>query len=109
MAYVVTANCVNCKYTDCVAVCPTEAFREGANMLVIDPDVCIDCDGCVPECPTEAIYPDREVPTQWQEFIGLNARLAKEWPVINEKKGCIGHLEDGKSRRELVDERPAVG
>ena len=66
MAYVVTEPCINCKYTNCAAVCPVDAFREGPNFLTIDPLECIDCDACVPECPVEAIYPDsrREVLTK---------------------------------------------
>src|SRR5262245_19634276 len=98
MPHDVTENCVNCKYTDCVAVCPADAFREGKNMVVIDPDACIDCRACAPACPTEAIFQDDEVPERWREFIGLNARLSKRWPLITEQRTCIGHLEDGKSR-----------
>ena len=58
MTYVVMENCIRCKYTDCVEVCPVDAFREGPNFLVIDPEDCIDCDVCVPECPVEAILPE---------------------------------------------------
>src|SRR5262249_20907765 len=86
MAFVVTENCVKCKYMDCVCVCPTDAFHEGENFLVISPDSCIDCGGCAPVCPSGAIFADREVPPQWAEYVGLNARLAERWPIIREKK-----------------------
>lgn len=107
MPHVVTENCINCKYTDCATVCPTESFREGANMVVIDPDACIDCFACAAACPTGAIFADAEVPAQWQEYIALNARLSKAWPVITEKRECLGHPADGTSRRDLLDERAA--
>ena len=86
MTYVVTDVCIRCKYTDCVEVCPVDAFREGPNFLAIHPDDCIDCTLCVPECPVEAIYPDRDVPQDMQAFIALNAELAERWPVINRRK-----------------------
>jgi ferredoxin len=86
MTYVVTDNCIRCKYTDCVDVCPVDCFHEGPNFLVIDPEECIDCTLCEPECPAEAIFAEDDVPKEQQHFIELNAELAKEWPVINEKK-----------------------
>jgi ferredoxin len=86
MTYVVTESCIKCKYTDCVDVCPVDCFREGPNMLVIDPDECIDCTLCVAECPVEAIFAEDDVPVNQRDFIGLNAELAKEWPAITEKK-----------------------
>ena len=86
MPFVVTEACIKCKYTDCVEVCPVDCFHEGPNMLVIDPDECIDCTLCEPECPVEAIMSEEDVPDQLQEYIDLNAELAKEWPVINEMK-----------------------
>ena len=73
MAHVVTEPCVDCKYTDCVVVCPTECFYGDERMLYIDPDDCIDCGGCVSECPVSAIYQDSDVPTPWQGYIQLNA------------------------------------
>src|SRR2546430_5066002 len=72
MTYVVTESCIKCKYTDCVDVCPVDCFREGPNMLVIDPDECIDCTLCVPECPVEAIFAEDDVPDAQKEFIALN-------------------------------------
>jgi len=82
MTYVVTESCIRCKYTDCVEVCPVDCFREGANFLVIDPEECIDCNLCVPECPVNAIYPEDEVPEDQKQFINLNAELAAQWPTI---------------------------
>ena len=87
MAFVVTDNCVRCKYTDCVEVCPVDdCFREGENFLVIDPATCIDCSLCVAECPAEAIFAEDDVPADMEHYTALNAELAKEWPVISEKK-----------------------
>jgi ferredoxin len=83
MAYVVTEACIKCKYTDCVDACPVYAFREAPNMLVIDPEVCIDCDACAPLCPVDAIYGDFEVPPVQQEFIEINERLAVISPPID--------------------------
>jgi len=86
MTYVVTESCIKCKYTDCVEVCPVDCFHEGPNFLVIDPDECIDCTLCVPECPVNAIYAEDDLPEEQRQFIVLNADLAKTWPVITEKK-----------------------
>jgi ferredoxin len=86
MTHVVTDNCIKCKYTDCVEVCPVDAFHEGPNFLVIDPDECIDCTLCEPECPINAIYPEDDVPAGQEALVALNAELAKGWPVITERK-----------------------
>ena len=86
MSFVVTDNCIKCKYTDCVAVCPVDAFFEGPNFLVIDPDICIDCELCVPECPADAIYQDTKLPDDQKDFLPLNAELAQQWPNITEIK-----------------------
>jgi len=85
MTFVVTENCIKCKYMDCVEVCPVDCFHEGPNFLVIDPDECIDCTLCEPECPVEAIFSEEELPPGQEEFIQINAELAKKWPVITEK------------------------
>ena len=86
MAYIVTESCIKCKYTDCVDVCPVDCFREGPNMLVIDPDECIDCTLCVPECPVEAIFAEDDVPDDQQEWIARNKELAAGWkPLIARK------------------------
>jgi len=86
MAYVVTGACKDCKYTDCVAVCPTDCFREDERMLYIDPDHCIDCDLCRPECPVDAIFIDHEVPEAERAWIAINAERSKVCPPITEKK-----------------------
>ncbi len=93
MTFVVTESCIRCKYTDCVDVCPTDAFREGPNFLVIDPDDCIDCAVCVPECPVQAIYADEDVPGDQQDFIPLNAELARTWPVISKTHAALPDAE----------------
>ncbi len=82
MTHVVTETCIKCKYTDCVDVCPVDCFKKGPNFLVIDPDECIDCAVCIPECPVEAIFAEEDVPDDQQDFIELNAELSKDWPTI---------------------------
>ena len=77
MTYVVTENCIKCKYTDCVDVCPVDCFREGPNFLVIDPDECIDCTLCVAECPVEAIYAADDLPAADQPFVAVNAAIER--------------------------------
>lgn len=95
MAYVVGDACIRCKYTDCVDVCPVDdCFHEGGNFLVIDPETCIDCSLCEPECPAGAIFAKDKVPGDQQEFIALNAELAKVWPAINEAKDPLEEAED---------------
>ncbi len=113
MAYVVTDPCIKCKYTNCAAVCPVDAFREGPDFLVIDPLECIDCDACVAECPVDAIYPDDEVPEKWEDYIELNETLSEEWQdhIINESKDPLPEAEkfaqtDGK-REYLTEAWPA--
>ncbi len=86
MTYVVTENCIKCKYTDCVDVCPVDCFHEGPNFLVIDPDECIDCTLCVAECPAGAIFAEDDVPDDMRSFIALNADMSKVWPSITERK-----------------------
>lgn len=86
MTYVVTENCIRCKYTDCVEVCPVDCFHEGPNFLVIDPEECIDCSLCVPECPAEAIFAEDDLSADQGHFLALNAELAQVWPVITEQK-----------------------
>jgi ferredoxin len=86
MTFVVTESCIKCKLTDCVEVCPVDCFHEGPNMLVIDPEECIDCTLCEPECPVEAIFSDDELPEDQQQFLELNAELSESWPVITEMK-----------------------
>jgi len=89
MTFVITENCIKCKYTDCVDVCPVDCFHEGENMLVIDPDECIDCTLCEPECPANAIFSEDEVPPDQKCFIDINAVLANIWPSISEVKNPL--------------------
>ena len=106
MTYVVTEACIKCKHTDCVDVCPTDAFREGPNFLAIDPDECIDCTLCVAECPVEAIFALDDVPKAQEEFIALNADLAKVWPAIVQTKDALPDAEawaQVKSKRADLD------
>ncbi|AUB78649.1 MULTISPECIES: ferredoxin FdxA [Spiribacter] len=93
MTYVVTDNCIKCKYTDCVEVCPVDCFHEGPNFLAIDPDECIDCTLCEPECPAEAIYSEDDLPNEMVHFLDLNADLAQKWPVITEMKEAPADAE----------------
>ena len=86
MPFIVGEDCIKCKHTDCVEVCPVDCFYEGPNFLVIHPDECIDCALCEPECPVDAIFSDDEVPEDQIKFIELNAELAEKWPNITEKK-----------------------
>ena len=94
MTFVVTEACIRCKYTDCVEVCPVDCFREGPNMLVIDPDECIDCNLCVPECPVDAIFAEDDLPEDKQEYIALNAELAQKWPLITAMKPAPEDADD---------------
>ena len=96
MTYVVTEPCIKCKYTDCVDVCPVDCFREGPNFLVIDPDECIDCAVCIPECPVNAILPEEDVPGNQQQFIQINADLAKNWPSITKRKDALPDADNWK-------------
>ncbi len=107
MAYVVTENCIKCKYTDCVDVCPVDCFHEGPNFLVIDPEECIDCTLCVPECPAEAIFAEDDVPVSQKPFIALNAELARTWPAIVERKAALPGADDwmGKANKAKLLER----
>ena len=88
MTYIVTEACVDCKYTDCAAVCPVEAFHELPDRLYINPETCIDCDACVPECPVEAIFSDSALPVEYQEWLELNAE-AEKYPIISLKKDAL--------------------
>jgi ferredoxin len=100
MTYVVTESCIKCKYTDCVDVCPVDCFREGPNMLVIDPDECIDCTLCVAECPVEAIYAEDDVPPAQRPFTALNAELAKVWKPIVERKAAPADADEWAKVKE---------
>ncbi|WP_163269542.1 ferredoxin FdxA [Chelativorans alearense] len=92
MTFVVTDNCIRCKYTDCVEVCPVDCFYEGENMLVINPDECIDCGVCEPECPADAIISDAAESAE--DWLAINAQYAAVWPVITEKKDPLADAEE---------------
>lgn len=109
MAFVVTENCIKCKYTDCVEVCPVDCFHEGPNFLVINPQECIDCGLCEPECPANAIFSEDEVPADQQEFIALNRDFSEKWPVITQHRTNTEDAEawNGKlPKRQLLEEPP---
>ena len=95
MTFVVTDNCILCKYTDCVEVCPVDCFYEGPNFLAIDPDECIDCALCEPECPANAIFSEDEVPKGQEVCIQLNEERAQKWPNITEMKGQLPEAAKG--------------
>ena len=94
MTHVVTESCIKCRYTDCVDVCPVDCFKVGPNFLVIDPDECIDCAVCIPECPVNAIYPEEDVPEDQKDFIKINADLSRSWPVITRKTDPLPEADE---------------
>lgn len=112
MTHIVAEPCINCKFTDCVAVCPVDCFHEGVNMLVIDPDECIDCGACVDECPVHAIFPEEDLPEKWNEYIEINTKYGAEWPVINETREAMPTAEefrDVEDKRSLFVAEPGEG
>jgi len=107
MTYIVTDNCIACKYTDCVEVCPVDCFYEGENMLVIHPDECIDCGVCEPECPAEAIKPDTE--SGLDEWLELNRKFSASWPNLTERRDPLPEAkerdgEEGKLTKYFSEE-----
>ena len=108
MTYIVAEPCVKCKYTDCVDVCPVDCFCEGENTLVINPDECIDCGACVPECPTEAIFEEDELPEKWTDYTEYNAKMAETWPEITEKKDALPDADEWKDVEEKKEHRNEV-
>ena len=102
MAYVIAEPCIGTKDNSCVEVCPVDAFHEGPNFLVIDPDECIDCTLCEPECPINAIYPEDDVPAGQEAFVALNAELAKDWPVITERKDSPADAKDWEGKPDKL-------
>ncbi len=104
MTHVVTESCIRCKYTDCVDVCPVDCFREGPNMLVIDPDECIDCAVCIPECPVNAIFAEEDVPADQIAFTKLNAELAPAWKSITKRKPALEDAEEWKDKTDKLKE-----
>jgi ferredoxin len=102
MTYVVTENCIRCKYTDCVDVCPVDCFHEGPNFLVIDPDECIDCTLCEPECPIGAIFDEGDLPPGQEQFLELNAELSRAWPVITQMKAPPDDADEWKDKPDKL-------
>lgn len=105
VTHVVTENCINCKHTDCVEVCPVDCFHAGPNFLVIDPDECIDCTLCVEECPVGAIFPGWDVPAGQEIYLAINAELAPQWPVL---AGKIAAMEDAAKWDGVPDKLPLL-
>src|SRR5260221_8485974 len=99
MAHIVAEPCFDCKYTDCVVVCPVDCFYEGAQMLFIHPEECIDCEACVPECPVEAIFHEDNLPDYWKEFTALNPEQSPQFPMITEKKDTLQAESCDKTRK----------
>ncbi|MBL94816.1 MAG: Ferredoxin-2 [Alphaproteobacteria bacterium MarineAlpha3_Bin5] len=111
MTYVVTENCIKCKFMDCVEVCPVDCFYEGENFLVIHPDECIDCGVCEPECPAEAILPDTE-PVAADKWLEINTKYSAVWPNITQKRDPVPDSEEwnGKpDKMSLLSESPGKG
>jgi ferredoxin len=111
MTHVVTESCIRCKYTDCVDVCPTDAFRAGRNMLVISPDDCIDCAVCIPECPVSAIFHEDDLPSEQRKFIPINAELSEQWPMISRRQPAPDDADawiQVADKAHLLDARPAL-
>ena len=106
MAPVVSESFIRCKYTDCVDVCPVDCFREGPNMLVIEPDECIDCAVCIPECPVNAIYAEEDLPADQLNFIKLNLELSTQagWKSITKRKPAPSDADDWKDKTGKLSE-----
>jgi len=106
MTHVVSESCIQCKYTDCVDVCPVDCFREGPNFLTIDPDECIDCAVCIPECPVNAIYAEEDLPADQQHMIKLNAELAllPGWKSITKRKIPLADADAWKDKTGKLSE-----
>jgi ferredoxin len=102
MAFVVTENCIRCKFTDCVEVCPVDCFHEGPNFLVIDPEECIDCALCETECPANAIFAEDDLPEHFQAFTDINAEKAKIWPVITQRSAPLPDAEEWNGQTDKL-------
>ena len=103
MTFLVTENCIKCKHTDCVDVCPVDCFHEGPNFLAIDPDECIDCGVCQPECPVNAIVPDNDTDVDVVFWTELNQRLSNKWPVITKKKPAPSDADEWNGKPGKLD------
>lgn len=102
MTYVVLEDCIKCKYTDCVEVCPVDCFHEGPNFLVIDPDECIDCTLCEPECPINAIVSEDDLPEGMENYLQLNEELSRKWPVITEMKAAPADAKEWEGVKDKL-------
>ena len=106
MTFVVTESCIKCTYTDCVEVCPVDCFHEGPNFLVINPEECIDCAMCEPECPVDAILSEDDLPEDQTEFLEINEELSTQWPVLTVRKDPpddAAEWEEVKDKRQYLD------
>jgi ferredoxin len=103
MTYLVTENCIKCKHTDCVEVCPVDCFYEGPNFLAINPDECIDCGVCVPECPIDAIIEDTNLDHDIPFWVDLNKRLSAKWPNISKKKPALPDADEWNGKPNKLD------
>jgi len=97
MTTIVTDNCKGCRFTDCVTVCPVACFHNDDEMLYIDPDVCIDCSACIPECPVQAIYEEDDIPEDKKHWIQINAERAPQLPVCDSKMDPLPDAEERKT------------
>ena len=105
MTYIVKDECIKCKLTDCVEVCPVDCFYEGENMLVINPEECIDCGVCEPECPIDAIKADTDDSVNDKEkWLLLNKKFSAIWPNISKKKEPMKDHEKFKDLKNKFDE-----
>ena len=105
MTYIVNDKCINCKYTDCVEVCPVDCFYEGENMLVIHPDECIDCGVCEPECPAEAIASEDDLPAiEAERWLKVNTVYAEKWPNITMNKGAMTQADAFNGQEEKFEQ-----
>ena len=112
MTFIVTEKCIKCKYTDCVEVCPVDCFYEGENMLVINPDECIDCGVCEPECPIEAIKSDEEIEPGEEKWLALNTKYSAIWPNITQTKTPPPDADDWaeqEQKEQHFSENPGTG
>jgi len=111
LTYVVKGECVDCKHTSCVAVCPVDCFFEGENTLVIDPDICIDCAICEPECPVNAIVSDRKLKPEDNHWLEFNKKMSQveKWPVITKVKDPMpGHEDINYDTNEALDKASTI-
>ena len=103
MTFLVTENCIKCKHTDCVEVCPVDCFYEGPNFLAINPDECIDCGVCVPECPIDAIIEDTNLDHDIPFWVDINKRLSSKWPNITKKKSALPDAAEWNGKPNKID------